>query len=355
MLNQDYSTSSTKNPLQDVWYRVTRSDCTAQSYLASVTEVRACAEWLAASDRFSWLEHLHCKYRQYGWAFSTEHLLQLFDLSDHWNDRAFVCHLGKILLQKNSIDADRTLLLIDALKHMGEMEYALNLCIACQLAQPENLRFASAHRDLHDWNAFRHHAGRGDGHSHEDNELLLEPLGHHHLPDFAWQYFDPAIAERCCLPKFHSDLEWHRWLEEVYHYGDQSIDAVIHREWGFIGSVSLIQHGGIGFFSYWLGRDFQGQGFGPRAVSLMLASAAERYRLHTCYAKVYEDNTPSRRALEKLGFEDIQVSAVAPDDNEMFYRRGPFTDRRRIAEELHWLMAAMNSSTRPAILLQQMS
>ncbi|GAB2182334.1 hypothetical protein DLREEDagrD3_25570 [Denitratisoma sp. agr-D3] len=232
------------------------------------------------------------------------------------------------------------------------MEYAINLSIACQLAKPRNLVFVSIYRSLLAWNDSRCQLGLDAKGILGDDDLQLEPMGHHHIRDFAWQYYDPAIAERCCLPKFRSDNEWHEWLDDTYRYGDQGIYAVIHREWGFIGNVSLIQHAGIGFFSYWLGRDFQGKGFGPRAVALMLSFASERYGLHTCYAKVFDVNIPSRRALEKLGFEDIQVSAVSPDDNEMFYRRGPSADRDLIAEELHWLMAAMNASTRPAILVR---
>ncbi|MGE5491197.1 MAG: GNAT family N-acetyltransferase [Actinomycetota bacterium] len=225
------------------------------------------------------------------------------------------------------------------------------MLIAAQLAQPDSAVLAASYRTLCSWADFRISYGWTDGHDWGDDELLLEPMGHHHLSDFAWQYYDPTIAERCCLPAFQTDAQWHDWLDNIYRSGDQWIGAVIHRKWGFIGSVSLIMHGGIGFFYYWFGPDFQGQGYGPRAVRLLLATAAERHGLHTCYAKVYDYNTPSRRALEKLGFEDIQVSAAAPDD-EMFYRRGPAADRGRIAEELHWLMGAMASSTRPAIVLQ---
>ena len=48
------------------------------------------------------------------------------------------------------------------------------------------------------------------------------------------------------------------------------------REWGFVGSVSLVMHGEVGFFYYWIGRDFQGYGIGPEAVQLLLQAARER-------------------------------------------------------------------------------
>lgn len=242
-------------------------------------------------------------------------------------------------------------MLMNASRHMGDMETAVDLAVSRQLAQPDDGCFVDAHRELLRWNIKRNHMGWIDGSNWGDDELLLEPMGTHHLSDFAWQYYDPAIAERCCLPVFQNDIHWHRWLDGICGCGDQRINAVIHREWGFIGCVSLIQHEDIGFFYYWLGPNFQGQGFGPRAVALLLAAAGDRHGLRTCYAKVYDYNTPSRRALVKLGFEDIAVSAVAPDDKEIFYRRGQPATRQQIAVELHWLMNAIDSSTVPAIML----
>ena len=94
----------------------------------------------------------------------------------------------------------------------------------------------------------------------EDETLRLEPLGHHHCADFAWQYWDPDIARLCCLPVFADDAAWHRWLDECWGYGDQRLYAVLHRDWGFVGSVSLTLHEDLGFFYYWIGSRFPGAG-----------------------------------------------------------------------------------------------
>lgn len=307
---------------------------------------------LSASTRTVWLHALHEYWSRRHWAFSTEHLASLLALTIRWCDWPLARKVGTTLAKRRSLNCAETLALVDACLHIGDLDTAIELTTLRQLGYPSELEFSSCHEYLLEYKNWRDRNIRQGDIDGDDDDLQLEPMGHHHLPDFAWQYHDPAIAERCCLPTFENDAQWHRWLDAIYNCGDQQIHAVIHREWGFIGSVSLILHEGIGFFYYWFGPDFQGQGYGPRAVTLMLASAAERYGLHTCYAKVYEDNIPSRRALEKLGFEDIQVCAVAPDNDEVFYRRGPLADRGRIAEELHWLLAAMNSGTRPAILLQ---
>jgi len=317
-----------------------------------LSDVPRFAKQLSPKSRTQWLAALHEAWRCHHWEFDPERLGRLMQLATRWCDWPLAVAAGKALSALRALSDSEALLWMEACQHMGDMEKARDIAVSRQLSHPNLPQFYDAYADLLAWNTYRNHFGWVDGRDWNDAELLLEPLGHHHLPDFAWQYHDPAIAERCCLPSFGSDQQWHCWLEDSQRFGDQWTGAVIHREWGFIGSVSLILHGGLGFFYYWFGPDFQGQGFGPRAVALLLASAQERYGLHTCYAKVFEDNLPSRRALEKLGFEDIGVSAIAPDDKEIFYRRGAAVERRRMAEELHWLMGAMASGTRPAILLR---
>ncbi len=123
---------------------------------------------------------------------------------------------------------------------------------------------------------------------------------------------------------------------------------MLHREWGFIGCVSLAVHRDVGFFYYWLGRDFQGRGYGPRAGALLLSLAQQAYGLRCCYAKVYDHNLRSRRGLEKMGFADLDIRGAGEDCNQVFYRRGPAQARRRIVGELHWLLECMDAQVRPA-------
>jgi len=339
--------------LLEIGQRLAAQDWPLRTVEALLPDLLQRSASLAPEWRIAWMDGLHRMWHRHGWALNEDNRLSLLHLATAWCDWTLAAAVGKSLKTQGVLNTSDALAFLRAYRQLGEAKAALDLAVSFQLAHPEQTAFAAACKELLYWQRWRGQCQWVDGREYGDAEVSLDPLGHHHLPDFAWQYHDPAIAERCCLPTFESDTQWHRWLDAVYNCGDQQIYAVIHREWGFIGSVSLILHEGIGFFYYWFGPDFQGQGFGPRAVTLMLASAAERYGLHTCYAKVYEDNTPSRRALEKLGFEDIKVCAVAPDNDEVFYRRGPLADRGRIAEELHWLLAAMNSGTRPAILLQQ--
>lgn len=234
---------------------------------------------------------------------------------------------------------------IDALFRMGHQQDAELRCRRRLFTHPRDRATAEMHAQLQAWRGFLDARAMPI----EGDALHLEPLGHHHCADFAWQYWDPHIARLCCLPSFADDMAWHRWLDECWGYGDQRLYAVIHPEWGFVGSVSLTMHGDLGFFYYWIGRDFQGQGFGPAAVSLLLGDAFERHGMRTCYAKVFEDNAPSRRALARLGFEALDFRPAPPHDDEMLYRLGPPQGRWDSAEALRDLFGRMGSETRVAM------
>lgn len=234
---------------------------------------------------------------------------------------------------------------IDVLFRMGHQHDAETRCRRRLFMHPRDRATASMHAQLQAWRGFleaRAMPIEGDG-------MRLEPLGHHHCTDFAWQYWDPDIARLCCLPSFGDDAAWHRWLDECWGYGDQHLYAVIHREWGFVGSVSLTLHGDLGFFYYWIGRDFQGHGLGPAAVRLLLADAFAHRGMRTCYAKVFEDNAPSRRALARMGFEALDFRPAPPQDDEMLYRLGPPQARWHSVEALRGLFERMGSETRVAV------
>jgi RimJ/RimL family protein N-acetyltransferase len=269
----------------------------------------------------------------------------LVQLSAAWGDWPQVMMICAQLEAAASLPAWAEPLLMTAQLRLGAPQAALTRCRAKALLDPQDRWATEMHDALQRWIAFTERTAPailGEG-------LLLEPLGHHHADDFARQYFDPAIAERCCLPTFVDDARWHRWLDQCWGYGDQRLYAVIHPDWGFTGSVSLIIRGDVGFFYYWLGRDFQGYGLGPAAARLLLEDAHRQFGVHTCYAKVFQDNAASRRALEKLGFDALDFRPAPPDADEMFYRLGPAQSRQGSVEELRALFGRMGSSTRIAV------
>ena len=243
------------------------------------------------------------------------------------------------------VDVDADLDTIDVLFRMGHQRDAETRCRRRLFTHPRDRATAGMHAQLQAWRGFLEARALPI----EGDTLRLEPLGHHHCADFAWQYWDRDIARLCCLPSFGDDVAWHRWLDECWGYGDQHLYAVIHREWGFVGSVSLTLHGDLGFFYYWIGRDFQGHGLGPAAVRLLLDDAFAHRGMRTCYAKVFEDNTPSRRALTRMGFDALDFRPAPPHHDEMLYRLGPPQARWHSVEALRGLFERMGSETRVAV------
>ena len=298
-------------------------------------------------ERHARLAVLHRLWADKGSVLAPDALRALLDHAAAWSAWPLVHAVGTRLAATAELDTNATLHLVDACRALGKDSEALSLAntLAGTLArtqpQPQHDELVS---ELRSWQAWRRHFPPPP----RSGALTLEPLAHHHARDFAWQYGDPSIAELCCLPLFADALDWHGWLAERWREGRRLLYAVLHDDWGFIGCVSLTLHRDLGFFYYWLGRDFQGRGFGPRAGQLLLDLAQRAYGLRGCYAKAFDYNLRSRRGLDKMGFTGLGMRGAGDDCNQVFYRRGPPQSRRRTIDELHCLLENMDASVRPA-------
>lgn len=331
----------------------------------AVTQANA----LHPGDRCLWLDALRAARGAGGLAYPVGCAAALA-LAERWSDwpllLALCADLEAMPRRPDGLPAAEASAQVLGLHALGRTDQAIALCRRRMLACPQEAWPASIHAELTAWQAFV----RERGPAIEGEGLRLEPLGHQHMADFAWQYHDPAIAALCCLPRFADARAWHAWLDRCWGFGDQRIYAVLHPEWGFVGSVSLIEHVDVGFFYYWLGPDFQGHGIGPRAVRLLLAHARDARGLRCCHAKVFDHNLRSRRALETLGFRALPVRGIPPFDGETFYRLHLDGDgaslspesvadhaadaaarEARDVEELRWLLDRMDADTRLAVPL----
>ncbi len=302
------------------------------------------ASALAPESRVGWLVRLR-EASRHVWAAPVEVGETLLRAANAWCDWPLLLATAERLEAAGELPAWASPLMVDAELRTGDAQAALARCRTRALLHPQERWASDTHDALQQWLGFiAAVAPPIIGES-----LRLEPLGHHHARDFAWQYYDPVIAERCCLPAFVDHAHWHRWLDRCWGYGDQYTYAVLHPEWGFIGSVSLILREDVGFFYYWIGRDFQGHGLGPAAARLLLDHGCRHRGMRTCYAKVFEDNAPSRRALEKLGFDALDFCPVPPNAHEVLYRLGAPQCREDSVEEMRTLFERMGSDTRIAV------
>jgi len=295
-------------------------------------------------DRHARLGALHRRWNAGGAGLPDAALHGLLADAAAWDGWPLVDAVGTCLADREELDTAETLHLIDARRALGRGEAALALARALRHTYPFAPDHAGLEAELRSWLGWRQRFPLPGSH----DELTLEPLAHHHARGFAWQYHDPAIAQLCCLPKFIDGLEWHHWLAGMLGERRRLLYAVLHRDWGLIGCVSLVLHRDAGFFYYWLGPDFQGRGFGPRAGACLLAMAERTCGLRSCYAKAFDVNLRSRRGLDKMGFADLGMRGTGEDCNQVFYRRGPPQTRRRTADQLHWLLESMDASVRAA-------
>lgn len=177
----------------------------------------------------------------------------------------------------------------------------------------------------------------------QDKELWLTPLDYHHVADFGWQYHDPDIASLCNLPIFETAESWLNWLHHCQKNLDQHLFAIIHKEFGFIGSTCLHVHQRHGFFYYWLGADFRGKGFGSRAVAQLLKLGETHFDLQDCFTKIFEHNKASHKATRKIGFRLLPFSAKPPSDNDTFYYRGNEKQNSILHKQLSELLTVLRS------------
>ena len=164
-------------------------------------------------------------------------------------------------------------------------------------------------------------------------DICLTPLHYRHKEAFCWLYASPSISELCNLPVFYSDAQWYDWLEQGAISKEQQVFAVIHRNWGMVGSVALTFREGLSSFYYWIGEEFQRCGFGPAAVEILMDLAEKYYAVNRCFAKVYGANFPSQKALCKLGFTPLPFIIRGENGPEKIYYRGPETSAWTLFEQ----------------------
>lgn len=340
-----------RRALDDALTRLTDCDWRPSLLAESLPALVRQAHALAPASRLAWLEGLHRSWRRHRAALGVSASRSLLELAAAWSDWPLVIAVGESFATADRLDDAVFEPLCEAYCIVGDAEAAIDLTVAMQLSHPAKPSYARTHERLIAWRGWRADRLPIAELAREDDIVSLEPLTHRHVADFGWQYYDPSIAALCCLPCFEDDSDWHDWLTQAYARGDQELFAVMHRQWGFIGSVGLVLRGDVGLIYYWIGRDYRGCGFGPDAATLLLAAAHRHAGMRCCYAQVYDYNAPSRKALQRIGFVETGIRAAAPHTDQLFYRIGHDDSDAHIAAELHALMDYLEAEARIALPL----
>ena len=151
-----------------------------------------------------------------------------------------------------------------------------------------------------------------------DSPLTLELLATQHAAAFCEQYRDPHIAALTLQEYLATPEQVQHWIKLQATLPGQLHFAVMHAEHGFVGSLGLTVAAGYGYFSFWIGTDHQGKGLGPRAAQLLMQSHWVA-GLHGLYTSAFNCNLRSRRILALLGWLPLQIQALPPDQDLLFF------------------------------------
>lgn len=149
-----------------------------------------------------------------------------------------------------------------------------------------------------------------------DLELSLEPLDEMHIPAWLRQYRDPNIACMAGLPGIADGAQAQAYLEKVAAVEGAEY-AVMHRQLGLVGSIGMRCHADMAHIHFWIGHDYQNEGFGSRCTELLIRSLRGSCIRHV-FTTVFEGNVRSRQILQKNGFVSLPHAYVGDGRTYLF-------------------------------------
>lgn len=137
--------------------------------------------------------------------------------------------------------------------------------------------------------------------------ITIEPITLDHAEDVQRLASHPEVVATTNLPDPYPDDGAERWIEDLLprqEAGDEYAFAVINADGELVGVTGLVDVGDeeaeLGF---WIGKPFWNRGYATAAARETLRFSFQELELEYLFARPLKDNAPSRRVLEKLGFE----------------------------------------------------
>jgi RimJ/RimL family protein N-acetyltransferase len=141
-------------------------------------------------------------------------------------------------------------------------------------------------------------------------KFILRPFKMADAPDVAKQVNDKEIikyVESLPYPYRLEDAKY--WLKKVtaekYKKEPGQVDFAIEIDGKAAGSISLnnVKYGHKAEIGYWLGKNFHGSGVMSKAIEQVCKFGFRELGLKRIFAVVHIDNKPSKKVLEKNGFQ----------------------------------------------------
>lgn len=139
-------------------------------------------------------------------------------------------------------------------------------------------------------------------------EVILEHIAPRHAESVQRLASHPEIVANTTLPKPYPENGAEQWIEHLLprrKAGKEYAFAAINAEGEFVGVTGLDNvSDDVAELGYWVGKPYWNQGYATAAARKTIRFSFEELGLKGVFARPLQDNTPSRRVLEKIGFEE---------------------------------------------------
>ena len=137
--------------------------------------------------------------------------------------------------------------------------------------------------------------------------VTLEKWHRRYIPAVAEYANNEKLARnlRDGFPQPYTLTDADQYVSNCIKKGDtEQLCRAVLVDGSFAGSIGVfLRENGSAELGYWLAEPFWGCGITTEATKQLCAEAFARFEITRIFAVPYEDNSPSRRVLEKAGFQ----------------------------------------------------
>lgn len=188
--------------------------------------------------------------------------------------------------------------------------------------------------------------------------LYASLLGPHQALALYRLQWDPELAALAGVECLRSTEHARAWIGQEQSE-QKHVLAILHPEFGLIGVAALecppqaLQPGGSrsGRFYYWIGEEYQWQGYGTQAMQLLHQLAGKIGVLHI-FSTVDKTNIASQRALAKLGYQRLPFDIIGERPGYRYHHFGQPLNEAALHAVLTQLLTELNSGISLAPLAQ---
>lgn len=141
------------------------------------------------------------------------------------------------------------------------------------------------------------------------------------LKEEDWIFIQEFSQERDCPPAFSNKEAFLSYIHSQYRFYEYGLWGVIHRQKDvLLGAAGIwdFKEGGLET-GYWIRKPFRRQGYGQEAEEIVLDYTARHFQ-GPVWAAIREENLPSRRLAQKLGFVRKKTADLGKERNIFLYQ-----------------------------------